>query len=359
MTNQFSKKLDFSGQNIYVGIDTHKKSWRVMICNETMELKNFTQPPQVDKLAWFLKSHYPNANYFSAYEAGFSGFWAHKQLVKAGIKNIVAHAADIPSTDKEKKQKRDSLDCRKIAKALRSGQLKGIYIPSEDLLADRTLVRTRSQIVRDLVRCKNRIKSVLYFNGIDIPEEFDNKNWSKSFIDWLKDLYNKNSSSLSSLEFLLGEYDSIEGLKKEITKKIKLLAETKYKHQVELIRSIPGIGIIGSMTLLMELGDINRFKNTDELCSYVGLIPNVYASGETEYISGMTKRGNKSLQPILIECAWKAVKRDPALLMAYTELSKRMKGNKAIIRIARKLMLRIRWVLKNNTPYKIEINKNL
>lgn len=357
MTNQFSKKLDFSGENIYVGIDTHKKSWRVMICTETMELKNFSQPPQVDKLVSYLKSHYPNANYFSAYEAGFSGFWTHKELVKAGVNNIVTHAADIPSTDKEKKQKRDALDCRKIAKALRSGQLKGIYIPEEDQLADRALVRTRSQIVRDMVRCKNRIKSVLFFNGISIPEEFDNKNWSKSFIVWLKDLFEKKPD-LSCLEFLLEEYYSVDQLKKGITKKIKLLAATKYSQRMELLRSIPGIGIIGGMTLLTELGDISRFRNTDELCSYVGLIPNIYASGEKEHINGMTKRGNKSLQPILIECAWKAVKKDPGLLMSYTELTKRMKGNKAIIRIARKLLLRIRWVLKNNTPYRIEI-KNL
>lgn len=353
MTNQFTKKLDFSGQNIYVGIDVHKNSWRVMICNETMELKNFSQPPVADKLVSFLKSNYPNANYYSAYEAGFSGFWAHNELIKAGINNLIVNPAYVPSTDKDKKQKRDPIDSRKIAKALRKGELNGIYIPSADLLADRALMRTRTQLTRDLARCKNRIKSILYFNGIGVPEGVNDKNWSNSFIGWLKDIYTKNPYHLSSLKFLLDEYHSLYELKGQITKQVKLLSTTKYKQEMLLMRSIPGIAIIGGMTLLTELGDINRFKRFDDLCGYVGLVPDVHGSGEKEYVKGITKRGNKSLQPILIECAWKAVKKDPELLMSYNELTLRMKGNKAIIRIARKLLSRIRWVLKNKLPYQL------
>jgi transposase len=353
MTNQFTKKLDFIGQNIYVGIDVHKKSWQVMICNETMELKNFSQPPQVEKLVSYLKTNYPNANYYSAYEAGFSGFWAHNELMIAGINNLIVNPADVPSTDKDKRQKRDPIDSRKIAKALRKGELESIHIPAPDLLADRSLVRTRTQLTRDLARTKNRIKSVLYFNGIVIPEGINDKNWSKSFLNWLKEICENNSTYLSSLPFLMQEYHSLELLKKEITKQIKVLAETKYKKDMELIRSIPGIGIIGGITLLTELGDIKRFKRLDDLCGYVGLVPDIHGSGEKEYVKGITKRGNKSLQPILIECAWKAVKKDPALLMTYNKLIERMKGNKAIIRIARKLLSRIRWVLQNNQSYEI------
>lgn len=66
-----SNKLDFSGQNIYVGIDVHLKSWSVAILSEHSVLKRFSQSPEPEALHKYLVSNYPGANYFSVYEAGF------------------------------------------------------------------------------------------------------------------------------------------------------------------------------------------------------------------------------------------------------------------------------------------------
>ena len=126
-------KLDFSGHNIYAGIDVHKKSWAVHIVSDVVEHRSFTQSPDPQKLSKYLKKNFPKATYHSVYEAGFCGYWIHDVLVKEGINCMVVNAADIPTTNKEKTQKRDKIDCRKLARSLRNNQLTPIYIPSRDL----------------------------------------------------------------------------------------------------------------------------------------------------------------------------------------------------------------------------------
>jgi transposase len=137
-------KIDFTGQNIYVGFDARKKSWRVTVMAEDTIYKTFTQPPNPEILHNYLSRNFPGASYHSAYEAGFCGYWIHDKLLSFGIKSIVVNPADIPTTDKERVQKDDSRDSRKIARSLMSGTLTPIYIPSLKTQRDRSLLRTRS-----------------------------------------------------------------------------------------------------------------------------------------------------------------------------------------------------------------------
>lgn len=345
------QSIDFSGQDLFIGLDVHKKKWSVVIYTKHLEVKRFTQPSNPRLLADYLHRHFPHARYHTAYEAGFSGFWIHKELVSYGINNIIINPADVPTTDKEKEQKRDESDSRKIGQSLRAGRLKGIYIPLEDQLCHRHLMRTRNRLVRDISRYKNRIKSLLNFHGIELPESLEKGNWTKASLTWLSKESKKDSQWALSLELLLEELQHLILIRQKSDKKILELATTVYEKEIKLIRSIPGMGILGAMIILTEIGDIKRFKRLDDLCSYVGLIPNVYASGAKEYTGGLTKRSNKYIQPVLIECAWKAMKKDPLLLLSYNELLKRMKGSKAIIRIARKLLSRIRYVLTTEQQY--------
>lgn len=133
---------------------------------------------------------------------------------------------------------------------------------------------------------------------------------------------------------------------------IRSLANTDdYRNNVRILKTVPGVSVLTAMTLLTELYDISRFKTLDKLCSYVGLIPNTDSSGETDRKTGMTGRRNNHLRGILIESAWTAVRKDPALMMAFNELCKHMTKTNAIVRIARKLLNRIRYVLKNQQEY--------
>ena len=85
----------------------------------------------------FLTKHYPGASYECAYEASFGGFWIHEQLTELGIKCIVVNAADVPTTEKERQQKTDVRDSRKIARSLSNRELEAIYIPPKWQQLDR------------------------------------------------------------------------------------------------------------------------------------------------------------------------------------------------------------------------------
>lgn len=350
-----SNNLNFDGQNIYVGIDVHKKDWAICLRNDEFELKKFRQPPQTSLLATHLKRNYPGAHYHCVYEAGFCGFWIEQELKAEGINCMVVNAADVPTSNKEKKHKSDKVDCRKLSRELSSGNLKAIYIPDQAHIDDRKLVRTRDRFVVDQTRLKNRIQSMLDFYGIKIPESFPNSStWSKKFIAWLEELEFKNTSAKSSLLLLLEQYKMTRKLVVQATKALQILAATPaHADRVKLLRSIPGIGIINSMIILTELGNIKRFKDIDHLCSFAGFVPNVYASGDTEHIGQMTRRGNNYLREAIIESSWVIIRKDPAMLSCYNRYCKRMNPNKAIIKIARKLLSRIRYVLLTNKEYEL------
>jgi transposase len=125
-----NKKLDFDGQPIFCGIDVHKKSWKVTVRTDLVELKTFSQPPSATALMSFLKHRYPAASYRVVYEAGFCGFHLQRQLQALGVDCIIANPADVPTMDKEKQQKSDAVDSRKLSKSLSAGMLEGIYVPT-------------------------------------------------------------------------------------------------------------------------------------------------------------------------------------------------------------------------------------
>ena len=138
-----SKFTDFSGQYFYIGIDVHKKSWTVTVRSLNIELVHFSQAPDAVQLSHYLHKRFPGGCFFSAYEAGFCGTSNHHALCAAGIKYIIIHAADLPESDKEKKNKTDLNDSRAVAKYLESGILTGIYIMPDDQQERRSLYRCR------------------------------------------------------------------------------------------------------------------------------------------------------------------------------------------------------------------------
>lgn len=348
-----SKLLDFSGQNIFCGIDVHKKSWKVCIRSEHMELKTFSQNPSAEELAAHLKKNYPKASYKLVYEAGFCGFGHQRHFAKEGLNCIIVHPADVPTMDKEKNRKSDTVDCRKLSKTLGEGSLNGIFVPTIEQQDDRGVIRVYNQFIKDQTRCKNRIKSFLDFQGIIVPDLDGERHWSNKFITWLKDL-SLTPSARVNLNLLLESYEKVRNMVLIATKEVRALSrQERYKGQIKLLRSIPGIGPITALLFATEIGDINRFKDLDKLCDYVGLVPKIHGSGEHQSVFGLTHRGHHQLREALIEASWVAVRLDPAMTMAFNKFCKEMnkQKNKAIIKIARKLLSRIRFVMKNKKEY--------
>jgi transposase len=130
-----------------------------------------------------------------------------------------------------------------------------------------------------------------------------------------------------------------------------LMSSEKYAAKSKLLRSVVGIGPKVSTLFLLEVGDIKRFKGFDRLNNLVGFYPGSNSSGDKDVDTGISKRKHKELRTMLVEAAWQAVRQDPAMLEAYEQLTKRMKGNEAIIRIARKLLRRMRAVLITGVEY--------
>ena len=347
-----SQKLDFNDTNLYIGIDVHKKNWEVAIRCNGIQLKRFNMEASVDHLAAFLNRTYPKANYIAVYEAGFCGFWICRQLDGLGINCTVVNPADVPTSQKEKLNKNDRIDAGKLSRELEKNSLQEIYVPDPFHEQLRSLMRFRKQLAKERTRTKNRIKALLFYYGYSIPAEFADRNWSGHFINWLKQLPFQYEAGKQTLDRLIKMLEYIRQAIKETLKALREMAKDPLINPtIKALISVPGVAFITAMTFYTEIMDISRFSNFNKLASFVGLVPTRKGSGETEYDRGITFRKSKILRPILIESAWVAAAADPALTMKFNQLCKTMTRQKAIIRIAKKLLSRMRYVWMNQKEY--------
>ena len=348
------KQPDFQGQTIFCGIDVHKKSWRVNVRDDQFELEDYSQDPCEELLMKHLQKRYPGANFQIAYEAGFSGFGVQRSLTSSGIKCMVVNPADIPSTDRDKKRKTDQIDARKICRHLSKSTLRPIHVPELEMEHARTLVRQRGKLVKDQTRCKNRIWHMLMFSGLKLDIDKPKDYWSRRFVEVIRRLPCQTQWLRQALDVALDEYLFIRSLVGASTKQIRTLSEqqTLVKTQ-KLIQGIPGIGILNSMIIITELQDMKRFKTLDKLCSYAGIVPDTGSSGEKDITKGITHRSNNHLRTAIVESSWVIIRKDPAMLYLYKKYCAVMVPNKAIIKIARHLLSRIRYVWTNQMEYEV------
>ena len=345
-------EVDFSNQKFYIGLDVHKKSWKITVRTNQMELKTLSMNPQPEELVKYLQKNYPEGEYLSVYEAGFCGYWIDKQLRQLGIRNIVVNGADVPSKSKERINKDDIIDSRKLARELENGTLQGIYIPSDYYEGIRSLCRLRYSVTKEQTRIKTRIKSLLTYYGKDFPENYECKNWSGRFINFLEGIEFNQVTAKQTLNHLLKELRDKKQRLAEIIRELRdSTKEAGIGEKIKQIMSIPGISFITAITFYTEIMDMKRFKRLDELCSFVGLVPATHSSGDRERVLGLSNRQSKYLRNLLFESSWVAVRNDPALTMKFGELTKRMVKQKAIVRIARKILNRMRHIWLNDTEY--------
>ncbi len=343
---------------LFVGMDVHKKQWSICIRTPEFEHRTFTQPPNPTVLHEYLQRNFPSYQVTCAYEAGCFGYWISEQLQKYGYECLVLNPADIPGSDKEEKRKTDHVDCRKIARELSKGNLKSIFQPDLTQQGFRNLFRQRNVLVKQQRQIKCQIKSLLSFYGIVIEEKFDNSNWSNNFKNWLEKLKFESSTSRLSLESLLRRLEFFHKEFLTIEKQLRTYAHTYHKEMYKLLLSIPGIGTVVSIAVLSEIGDVSRFKRVDDLCSYVGLVPNIYQSGDTLRVKGLTNRCQKLLRSYFVESAWTAVRHDPELIEYYKRHVGKKMASKIIVKVARKLVVRIYYCMKYNRPYIINNKLN-
>ena len=188
---------------------------------------------------------------------------------------------------------------------------------------------------------------------MELPDKFSNSNWSKNFLQWLSAIKFEYASSRTTLDYMIREAELLRKELLSISNDIrKLMRSKEYKKLYYLLRTITGIGPLTAALLITEIGDMKRFASFYQLNSFIGLLPSEHSSGERELKGRLTIRRHRQLRSDLIECAWTAKRTDPALSLFYSEQLKRGKEPKLIIvKIARKLLSRIRYVWLNEKPY--------
>lgn len=347
-----NKTLDFKGQKFFIGNDAHKTHWDITIRQSGIKLKQLSIDPSPHVLADYMRTHYPGGEYYSVYEAGFTGYWAHRQLCQLGINNIIIHAADVPTSDKERRRKNDRVDSNKLSRELENGSLEPIYVPSETHQALRSMVHLLERDVSHQTRLKNRIKMFLHFYGVSIPPHSECSHWSRRFITHLQQITFDNKLVKQDFDHMLYELEQTRNNILRIKRKLrKFIRESIDQHIIRNLRSVPGVGFVTAITFYAVICDMSRFASFDKLASFVGLVPSEHSTGDTSNTTGITPRRDRKLRYLIVEAAWVAIRRDPALLMAYNQLTRRMDNKKAIIRIAKKVLSRMRYVWMNNKPY--------
>ena len=157
-----------------------------------------------------------------------------------------------------------------------------------------------------------------------------------------------------SFHRLLLEYEHVQGLIDAQMRLIKELAGTDlYRERVRLLRTVPGIRLLTAMEFLVELGDVKRFPTSRQLAAYVGLTPAQYSSGEHTRMGRITRTGKAYLRGMLIESAWILVRKDPQIHAKYEQIKLRSGAKRAIVAIARRLLIRARRVVVDGMPYRL------
>jgi transposase len=337
------------GKDIFVGIDLHRTKWHVTARTDDDEVYSKSLPGEWEALRKLLLRFKGARSIKVAYEAGCFGYWLHDRLVSRGHECIVAAPSRIPR-ESGNRVKTDPKDSRKLAYLLATNGLKAVWVPSREELCHRQVIRRRGQLMGDRVRVQNRIKGELLFFGIPLPDAPGH--WSKAFVKqlWKTDLGDRFAQE--SFKRLLEQYEFLVKQIGEQTRLLRELSETeKYKERVQIARSAPGIGLLSAMQVLLELQDMRRFRRGYRLAAYVGFTPSQYSSGERIRMGRITRSGKGAVRAALVEASWVLIRKDEAMKEKYERIKVHRGGKRAIVAIARMLLLRLRRMLLDGTPY--------
>jgi len=136
-----------------------------------------------------------------------------------------------------------------------------------------------------------------------------------------------------------------------------LCRKERYQKTFKIARSLPGIGWFSAIRLVLELGeDLSRFTNGKKIASFTGLTSSEYSSGDTERKGRITGMGSGFIRSMLVENSWAAIRKDPVLLAKFSRIW-RSSGSKkkAIVGVARMLIVRLRACVLSNTPYAVGV----
>jgi len=180
----------------------------------------------------------------------------------------------------------------------------------------------------------------------------DKERWNNQYVKALQEVPCNSVALRQVLDLAIEQYKQIKLILKQAEEAIGNMATQSPFAQIQpYLQSIGGVGLINGMVIQTEIQDMRRFKTLSHLCGYAGFVPDISSTNEKMIVKGITYRSNEFLRKAIIESSWMLIRHDPAMLMKYTEYRKRMSKNKAIIRIAKHLLARIRYVWNSQKQY--------
>jgi transposase len=268
--------------------------------------------------------------------------WAVYDVVEPLVAEVIVADAHKMSLISRSPRKTDQHDALVLAKLLAAKLMPAVWVPPDAVRELRGLIAHRLQLVRDRTAAKNRLHSVLHRHNLHLPagDPFSQANqvwWQALTVSSTERLRVRHE--LLHIQHLSILIDEVEG---EIA---QLSVQEPWDDQLAFVVQLPGIGLLSGMTILSAIGDITRFPSPSQLVGYSGLGSSVHASGNIYRTGRITKQGRRELRRVLVECAWSAVRYSPHWKLRFERLKAQIGKQKAIVAIARKLLVVIWHVL--------------
>lgn len=283
------------------------------------------------------------------YEAGQDGFWIARALEAQGIQVFIVDAASIPVARQARRAKTDRLDALKLLQVLRGwlrgerGELRMLHMPSEAAEAQRLLARERGLLQKEVGQHRDRARKLLLLHGC--TEELDD-----GFAERLMAGKVRRADGTPLPEelwsWLVREAERLELARDQLRRLEKTLLHQlpqPVQRSIAHLAQLRGVGWVGAMRLVLELF-WRDFATRRQVGACVGLVPQPYASGNSEIDQGISKQGNRRVRALLIEMAWFWVRYQKRSELARWFAKRTANGSKrgkrvAIVAVARRLAI--------------------
>lgn len=276
-------------------------------------------------------------------ESSGNTLWFERLLAKLGHKLLIGDPAAIRASN-PRKQKCDPRDARHLLTLLEEKRFPTVWVPSLAERDLRQLLKHRHTLVQMRTRAKNQLQHIALNQGLQKKKKL----WSQAGLEQLKSLELEPWTQRRRDDLL----KIVEQMDEHITELSKVVAaEAQGWPKAVLLMSHPGVGPIVALATVVTLGDVSRFERGKKVASYVGLIPSEDSSGERRRLGAISKQGNSFMRFLLVQAAMSAAKGDAELGRAYKRLCQRKHHGVAKVAIARKLVVRLYWMLRTNTRY--------
>jgi transposase len=314
------------------GIDGHK---RIVLPPRRVELHRWS--------AWAQANLHPTDAVVT--HATTNAWLIYEQVVTLVERVVVAHPAKVKLIA-DARVKTAKVDVLTLAQLLRAAMLPEVWVPPLHVRGLRALLSHRRRLVSLQTTAKNRLQSVLHRLNLRPP---DGELFAHKQRVWWETLELAPTERLRVNQDL-ATLDHIGPQIEEVDAELRRLSTSEqWAEQVPYLVQLPGIALLSAMIILGAIGDITRFGAAKKLVGYTGLGAGVHDSSKTHRDKGITKQGRRDLRYVLIETARVAVQTHPYWKRAFAQLAKRIGDHKAVVAIARKLLIAIWHVLMAKT----------